>query len=461
MRHHAGPRRPRQKTLMAALLGLAVAFSVAHAGPGHAQTGALQAADPDHPVATAPAPELPASATSAGPHPASERSAALAIWQQANARVAEFPRGHIDLLRWEAAERGDGSAAIDEPDAAKLLPMATVVAQALRLRPDLVDQPGLGPQERADRRAELADVVREVQGAWLVAVAARARLTRATDTQDNARTAAELGRRMVVAGNWSRMRHLQELQIETAARQTWLAARMAEQVALEQLARRLGLWQADAIDSLRRQLPPDLPPPADTAPAAAPPGAEAAVLSARPALQSERLRTLRLPSDARTAAWETAHARALEQALATDGPVSLPRIAEAGTLNDHRSAHAVQARARLLDEAARLRSQAREAWLALQTHHTLARLAQDEALPRQEALEEEVLQRYNGMFVSTWELLAAARSRLSALDQVTEARLAYWLAEADWRALLAGGHYAGAQGAPLAAGASAGSAGAH
>lgn len=459
MQTHAGPARPRPSTLTVALLGLTVALAASHAGPASARSDALAAADPAHPAAAFQTPQAPGAATPAGPHPASERRAALAMWQQANARVAEFPRGHIDILRWEAAQQA--GAVAPTPGASDVLPLSAVLTQALRLRPELLDRPGLNPQERARLRGELAETVREVQHAWLAAVAARARLTRATDALENARTGAELGRRMTAAGNWSRMRHLQELQVETAARQAWLAARMAEQVALEHLARRLGLWQVEALDRLRRQLPADLPAPADTAPAAPTAGVEAAVLAARPDLQGQRQRALRLNVDANTLAWENAHARALEQTLATDSAVDLPRFADPRPLNDHRSAHAVEARAQLLRDAARLRSQAREAWTALQTHHALARLAQDEALGQQVALEEEVLQRYNGMFVSTWELLAAARNRLAALDQTTEARLAYWRAEADWRALLAGGPYAGAQGTPQPNGASAGPAPGH
>lgn len=30
----------------------------------------------------------------------------LADWRQANAAVAEFPKGHMDILRWEAARAG-------------------------------------------------------------------------------------------------------------------------------------------------------------------------------------------------------------------------------------------------------------------------------------------------------------------------------------------------------------------
>jgi hypothetical protein len=440
MRTHTGPRRPRPRPMPAALLGLAAILVSIHTVPVRAQTDALRAADPAQDAPVAPGPRLP-EPTAAGPLPASERSAALAVWQQANARVAEFPRGHIDILRWEAAREPSDPA----PAASPALTLGDALVQALRLRPDLVDQPHLSARGRAERRAEMADTVREVQAAWLSAVAARARLSRATDTLENARTGAELGRRMVVAGNWSRMRHLQELQIETAARQSWLAANLAEQVALEHLARRIGLWQTDLVDALRSRLPTDLPAPAAAAPEPPADGVERAVLARRSSLQGDRAWVLRLPSDAGSTAWEAAHARALEQALVGDGPAALPTLTDRRAVNDHRSAHAVQARAVLLAQAAHLRSQAREAWLALNTHHTLARLTQDEALARQQALEEEVLQRYNGMFVSTWELLAAARTRLAALDQVTEARLAYWLAEADWRALLAGGRYAGAR----------------
>lgn len=459
MQTHMGPMVRRHPALATAALWLAVSLSSAHAAPDREAGGALQAADPAHPAA-APVVELPPSPTPPGPHPSSERRAAIELWRQANERVAEFPRGHIDILRWEAAQPAADNGPAG-PVAANPLPVAVLVARGLRLRPDLIDQPGLGALDRAQRRAELADVVRGIQGAWLEAVAARARLARAADVLENARTGAELGRRMVVAGNWSRMRHLQELQIETAARQGWLAARLAEQVAIERLARAVGLWQAGDIENLRRQLPADLPAPPDMAPEVPPAGVEASVLSARFDLQSERGRAARLPADDSTAAWQAAHARAVDRALGTGTALQLPRIAEMPVLNDHRSADAVKTRAELLAHAADLRSQAREAWLALQTHHALASLAQQETLARQEALEQEVLQRYNGMFVSTWDLLAAARERLAALDAVTGARLAYWLAEADWRTLLAGGHFEGAQDAPMPGGDAAGPAGGH
>jgi outer membrane protein TolC len=328
------------------------------------------------------------------------------------------------------------------------VPFAALLAQALGTQPEALAPAGLGAPERRQRQAALADRVRQLQGAWLQAIAARARLQRAADALDNARTGAELGRRMVVAGNWSPMKHLAELQTETRARQAWLNAQLAERSAMEQLGRLLGLWQAAQIDTLRQQLPTDLPAAPPTAPEAPAQGVESAVLSAHTTLDSARAQVARLQRGGEPApAWLDALSEAADAAAGASagGPVALPELADPRQRNDHRSAHAAEAGAGLLRQAADRRSQAREAWAALQTHQALARLAQDLDLPQQEALEQAVLQRYNGMFVSTWALLAAARERLAALDRLTDARLAYWLAEADWRALLAGGHYAGAQ----------------
>lgn len=48
-------------------------------------------------------------------HPALPASGAIATeltdWRQANAAVAEFPKGHMDILRWESAQAGRPAAA--------------------------------------------------------------------------------------------------------------------------------------------------------------------------------------------------------------------------------------------------------------------------------------------------------------------------------------------------------------
>ena len=90
---------------------------------------------------------------------------------------------------------------------------------------------------------------------------------------------------------------------------------------------------------------------------------------------------------------------------------------------------------------------ARQAWANLQARHASAVHAQNVVAQLQAALEQETLLRYNGMLQSSWDLLASARERLAALHDAVQARRDFWLAQADWDALLAGADYVAA-GAP-------------
>ena len=56
--------------------------------------GALDPAAPSLPLRHPPLPPGGAIATE------------LVIWREANTAVAEFPRGHVDILRWEAEKAG-------------------------------------------------------------------------------------------------------------------------------------------------------------------------------------------------------------------------------------------------------------------------------------------------------------------------------------------------------------------
>ena len=57
--------------------------------------------------------------------------------------------------------------------------------------------------------------------------------------------------------------------------------------------------------------------------------------------------------------------------------------------------------------------------------------------------EEEALLRYNGMFISTWDLIAKAQTKMQSELAVAKAKQSFWIALTDLRALLAGAPYAG------------------
>ncbi|MGQ2920860.1 MAG: hypothetical protein ACT6RR_01010 [Hydrogenophaga sp.] len=425
-------------------MGCALVLASAHAQA----PDALGAANPAHPVQPAPW-VLPPGASADTPALPADLAAARAIWQRVNQRVAEFPRGHADLLRWEA-----GTPEAATAPAAPALTWREALRLSLRHRPELFTHADMNPLTLAQVKVAYATHVRELQRAWIDATAARQRERLLAELLDATRTGSELGRRMVVAGNWSQARQAREQLIEANAWQALVDARSASQAAQEHLARLLGIWEAQAVAQLGERLPqqlPALPEQASPGTGLTPATLEAAVLRSHPTLAQSRLLTQRDMSaiaPSQLDAWNAAVNAALDaQPNATRADSEPPHIDNLSLLRDGSLERAVHAQAALLALAAERRAMARQAWVALQSRHALALHAQNVVVPLQTTLAQETQLRYNGMLQSTWELLASARERLGALDAALQAQRSYWLAQADWQALLAGAGYAAADNA--------------
>ncbi|MDO8903510.1 hypothetical protein [Hydrogenophaga sp.] len=449
-----------------------VALMAAGASPAWGQTSpvpGLLAADP---TATVPAPPTLTLPTPGSPQPVeapADIQQAREIWRRANERVAEFPRGHIDLLRWEAAN----------PDRVRPTPLPTNanagslgVGEALRMslrhRPDLYTRTGMNALARAEVQVAFAQHRRALERAWIDAVAARQAARHASEVLDATQVGSELGRRMVQAGNWSHAKLMREQLTEASAWQAAANAQIASLQAREKLAGLMGLWDAASVAELDQRLPdslPALPVNALPGPGLAEADIESAVLRSHPtleqALQDAQRRFAGL-SGGRWDAWVKASEAALqampEQAGA--GLATAPHLDDLALLRDHPLDGAVQAQAKLLNKAAQRRSMARESWAQVRLRHASARQAQDVVSKLQTALEQETLLRYNGMLQSSWDLLASARERIGSLDTALQARRDFWRAHSDWQALLAGADYTGPD-APTATGAGAASAGGH
>lgn len=426
-----------------AALALALCPLLASAQP---RTDALDAADPRSPVTTRPqataatprmtVPELPSSAGDA-----------LSIWQRANQDVAAFPRGHIDILRKEAGQT-NAPPPVAAPASTTPLGPDEALRASLAQRPALFTLPGMSAVEQTAVHSALLNHTLEVQRAWINAVATRVALRHQQARLDAAQSGAELGRRMVVAGNWSQARLLRE-QLALAREQvTLLRAQQTAMDAQEQLARLMGSWRPEAIEALTQRLPeqlPEPPTPLQPGPGLTVADIEAAVLRGHPTLATLRIqaqRELAAVAPAQLGAWDGSIRAALGGLPADGWTTRALAITDRRLTGNHALERAVAARADLLQRATERRSAARTAWAQLQTTHALARHAQDVALPLQTALEQETQLRYNGMLQSTWELLDASRERMQAASDAANARRDFWLAHADWQALLAGGDYA-------------------
>ena len=62
-------------------------------------------------------------------------------WRAANELVGAFPRGHADIVQWEAQQQPHASAA-PQPAAAQHLRLSDALMAAQRARPDLLARPG-------------------------------------------------------------------------------------------------------------------------------------------------------------------------------------------------------------------------------------------------------------------------------------------------------------------------------
>jgi len=262
-----------------------------------------------------------------------------------------------------------------------------------------MQSPGFPARLRA--RDEATRLALSAYKAWVNAVAAEqsARLLREAKT--TAETADELTRRMVRAGNVSR---LTQAQSQATLSDAAIALARGEQVAFaarEQLIRVLGLWGAQTGFTLATTLPALPASPTDTT------DLEARAIAARSGLQAERL------------AWQR------KQASTTPA-----------TIDERWDALGDAAKVRA--QAVQVRSEAREAAFNLRTQWDVAHHLQTEVLPLRQFIHDELTLRYNGMLTSVFELMADSHTRTLSHLAAAEALRDYWLTAADVQAMLAG-----------------------
>lgn len=306
--------------------------------------------------------------------------------------------------------------------------------------------------ERAtlDAAQQVLLLAADTRRAWLRAVAARQVLAAHERMHEAAQVGAELAARMAKVGNFSRRQQAQPLSVLHDSAAQLARARLAAALESEQLARRMGLWGLQADLALPAQLPA-LPRGVDLRS-----GDDAEATALRQRLD---LRALRrdLDTAADRGGWagvgavfgdlglsysrNTATERAGGHSEVTRGwelDIPVP-------LFDWGGAATAGARAELQRSAAQLRaadldarSQARSSWLRYRTAWDLAQQQQAEVLPLSQLLQDEAVLRYNGMFISTWDLLAQARATTQAVATASEMQRDFWLTEVDLQLALNG-----------------------
>ncbi len=290
---------------------------------------------------------------------------------------------------------------------------------------------------------EAVRIAADTRKAWFNAVAAAQSARYAEQVREAAQASAELAGRMAKVGNLSALDQAREQAFSAEASAQLARARHAATAAREQLTRLMGLWGAHTSFQLPDRLPEV-------------PGAPREPGDIESLAMQQRL-------DVRLAKLSTA---ATARALGLSKATGFVNVLEAGYVNTSKSgeprengyeielalplfdwggARIAKAEAlymqsvhRTAETAVSARSQVREAYSAYRTSYDLARHYRDEIVPLRKKISEETLLRYNGMLMSTFELLADARAQIGGVNAAIEAQRDFWIADTDLQAAISG-----------------------
>jgi len=292
--------------------------------------------------------------------------------------------------------------------------------------------------EQVQRQTSLAvfDLASQTRKAWYRAVAAEESLGFMRQVMDSAEIGAELARRLAAVGNYSKLQQAQE---QSFYAETGLALIRAEQARVqsrEQLTRLLGLWGEQIAYRLPERLP-ELPAEVEQLP-----DVERQAMAQRLDIQAMRLDAERLARNlglSKTTRFINVLELGVVSNKSNEEPtqrgyeisVELPLFDWSGARVAKAEAQYRQMLNRAAETAINARSQVREAYLGYRSGYDIARHYRDEVLPLRQRIAEENVLRYNGMFISTFELLADARKQILAVDGYLQAQRDFWIAKAD------------------------------
>lgn len=297
-------------------------------------------------------------------------------------------------------------------------------------------------QTRLQVAGEAVQVAADTRRAWVEAVAASQAADYARQVAGAAEASAELGQRMRQAGNWSAYDQAREQAFYAEAMADVARATQAATAAREHLIRLLGLWGTQAQLRLPERLP-DLPAaPRDIA------DVEQRAVRERLDVQAANLATQRTATAlGLTRATRFINVLELGAVRESDGgarvrgyevTLEIPLFDWGGARTARAEAVYMQAVNRLAATATDARSAARESYQGYRNAYDVARHYRDVVIPLRKKISDETLLRYNGMLLSTFELLADAREQRAAVNAYIGALKEFWLAESSLETALGG-----------------------
>ena len=285
--------------------------------------------------------------------------------------------------------------------------------------------------------------------AYFNAVAANEHVRYSQQVRESAEASAELARRMVQAGNWSKLEQAREQSFYADAALDYANARNRQTSTLEALSRLLGVGAGESLSAQQVKLQERLPDLPKTIAELQP--FEKTAFEQRLDLQAMRLETEALAKRlglTKTTRFinvlEIGPARVLEgrrgdpYKKGVDIAFELPLFDWGGAKVARAEAIYMQAVNRTAQMAINAKSEIHEAYSRYRASYDIAKQYRDEIVPlRKKVLDENQL-RYNGMLISPFELLADARAQVASVNSYIETLREFWSAETALQMALTG-----------------------
>lgn len=283
----------------------------------------------------------------------------------------------------------------------------------------------------------------QTRSAFFNAVAANEHLRYGGQVKESAEASAELARRMVLAGNWSKLEQAREQSFYADVMLDYANAKHQQTSAYETLSRLLGI-STDQIN-LQTRLP-DLP-----KTVAELKHFEKSAFEQRLDLNAMRLETQNLAKQLglnKTTRFinvlELGPARVLEGKRSdpykkgVEISFELPLFDWGGAKVARAEATYMQAVNRTAEAVFNAQSEIRDAYSRYQSSYEMAKHYHDEIVPLHKKILDEGQLRYNGMLISPFELLTDARAQVASVNAYIAKLNEFWLADTALQMMLTG-----------------------
>ncbi|MFZ6657414.1 TolC family protein [Undibacterium sp. TJN19] len=294
---------------------------------------------------------------------------------------------------------------------------------------------------------DVIERVGQVRAAWVKAVAAQQSLEYAKQVTDAADASAELAERMRKAGNFNALQAARQQAFQADAVAQLSMARHVNLSMREELVRLLGLNEAqEKILKLPERLPdlPDTPRTPESISSFATKNRLDIRLAQQELDTTAQRQGLDLVSSftdielgvRRDTIFDEAGKGVVKRGVEVS--VRLPVFDWGDQQRTAMNASTLAASYRLQDTVNNAASHLRVSYSAYRSSYDIARQYRDEILPLRKRISTENQLRYNGMFISVFELLADSREQINSVLAAINAEQQFWLADAALQAELVG-----------------------